>query len=387
MSSDFERDRSVDRLLRGAPDAALPPASSPCPDAEQLAAWAEGALEASEAGLVDAHLADCRRCQTILAAFASTDGATVRPQTADGVALPWRQRAVVRWALPLAGAAAAAAAALAFWITTPRQTTPPAAAVRQSAKLERAEPTLPHSEPFPQPATAAPNPAAPPAARTTRVPKEAIAGQGGRSDQTTSSALQKGLVSERLERREVARSARNSSIGGANSLDGRSHITPTVDAVSEAKATSADPVQFASPERSVGPSKAAAPATARSVAERRDAGRTTAPAQVRWRVFKDGRVERSVTNGTSWEPVSIDPGLAIVTGVAPDANVCWLVGSHGVVLRTVDRGDHFARVDVQDAADLTGVLAVDDLRATVTASDGRAFSTIDGGASWRPGTL
>src|SRR5205809_148218 len=47
--------------------------SSACVDAETLAAWADGALGASDAAAVETHLASCGRCQEMVAVFAKTE--------------------------------------------------------------------------------------------------------------------------------------------------------------------------------------------------------------------------------------------------------------------------------------------------------------------------
>ncbi len=102
----------------------------------------------------------------------------------------------------------------------------------------------------------------------------------------------------------------------------------------------------------------------------------------RWRVLSDGRVQRSVTNGTSWDVVAVDASLHVMAGGAPSSMVCWLVGPGGVVLRTTDRL-HFERLTFPEAVDLIGVRATSDLAAAVTTHDGRTFATTDAGRTWR----
>ena len=69
-------------------------------------------------------------------------------------------------------------------------------------------------------------------------------------------------------------------------------------------------------------------------------------------------------------------------GASPSPSVCWLVGGRGSVLRSAD-GDAWQRVPFPLAIDLVSIRATDDKNATVTASDGRMFSTTDGGLNWR----
>jgi hypothetical protein len=107
---------------------------------------------------------------------------------------------------------------------------------------------------------------------------------------------------------------------------------------------------------------------------------------MRWRILASGAVERSINNARTWEPIAITPPARITTGTAPSVQVCWLAGREGVVLRTID-GIKFERVTSPDPADFVSVQAVDDQQAAVRTSDGRIFSTRDGGKTWRTGGL
>src|SRR6185312_7860606 len=64
----------VDRLLKAELRAiggdALTPATSDCVDAETFAAWADGTLPPQQTSAIEMHLADCARCQALMAAFA-----------------------------------------------------------------------------------------------------------------------------------------------------------------------------------------------------------------------------------------------------------------------------------------------------------------------------
>ena len=70
-----------------------------------------------------------------------------------------------------------------------------------------------------------------------------------------------------------------------------------------------------------------------------------------------------------------------LTGAAPSAAVCWVVGPAGTVLLTTD-GRTWRRIEFPDRADLAGVAAADASNATITTADGRVFRTRDGGRSW-----
>jgi len=93
-------------------------------------------------------------------------------------------------------------------------------------------------------------------------------------------------------------------------------------------------------------------------------------------------VERSTDGGVTWQPQSTGAAVRLTAGVAPSPTTCWLVGAGGVVLVSQD-GQKWQRVAFPEAVDLTAIRAIDGSNATVTAADGRAFSTTDGGRSWR----
>lgn len=103
------------------------------------------------------------------------------------------------------------------------------------------------------------------------------------------------------------------------------------------------------------------------------------PTGIRWRV--GGQVERSTTEGETWEVVLLPAPAVIVSGHAPVGNVVWLVGRAGAVFVTGD-GEHFDAVPFVDATDLMSVIGVNERDATVTTVDGRRFRTGDRGRTW-----
>src|SRR5262245_16789940 len=103
-----DRDRAIERLL---PQVLGGTASTPCVDGETLAAWSEGTLRTSEAAAVEAHVADCARCQSMVGAFVRI---TPAPMGTESIWQRWR----LGWLLPLA----TAAAALALWAVIPGTT-------------------------------------------------------------------------------------------------------------------------------------------------------------------------------------------------------------------------------------------------------------------------
>jgi photosystem II stability/assembly factor-like uncharacterized protein len=82
-------------------------------------------------------------------------------------------------------------------------------------------------------------------------------------------------------------------------------------------------------------------------------------------------------------------GVSVITDSEHDEKtVVWATGSNGTVLRTVDSGKHWKRLEIPSggALDFRGVYAVDDKTAYVMSSGegekSRIYKTKDGGASW-----
>jgi hypothetical protein len=100
-----------------------------------------------------------------------------------------------------------------------------------------------------------------------------------------------------------------------------------------------------------------------------------------WRLTTGGVIARS-TDGVHWRPLNSGTTNDLFAGAAPSAEICWVVGRGGTVLRTTD-GEQWQAIASPTDADLIRVAASDELSATVFASDGRQFTTHDGGLSWR----
>jgi hypothetical protein len=103
--------------------------------------------------------------------------------------------------------------------------------------------------------------------------------------------------------------------------------------------------------------------------------------KVLWMIRSAGEVEKSEDGGTTWKPEYLDTRAAIVAGSAPTVKICWLVGGSATILRTTN-GTHWKTISAPADTDFVRVDATDASTATVTAIDGRKFSTSDGGKSW-----
>ena len=84
--------------------------------------------------------------------------------------------------------------------------------------------------------------------------------------------------------------------------------------------------------------------------------------------------------GPTWPALPTDL-VGQITAAAPSADVCWMVGRAGSVLRSTDH-ETWQRLTVPQSGDLSSITATDARTATVTSTDGRMFSTADGGVTW-----
>jgi hypothetical protein len=110
----------------------------------------------------------------------------------------------------------------------------------------------------------------------------------------------------------------------------------------------------------------------------------TPDTNVLWMVSDSGSVGRSEDGGASWKYQSLETHDHFVAGSAPTVKICWLVGVHGEILRTID-GKTWAEIQppiVANFEGFAGIEAKDESSAMVTTADGRRFSTTDGGKTW-----
>jgi hypothetical protein len=317
----MSKDGNVDRLIR---EALAQDAAAGCPDAEVVASYVDGTLSRAERTTIDAHFARCARCraQVALVVRAAADDADHEAVAYADPAERARPFVLRRW--PWLASAAAATLAIAVWVAVEREPAPPSsqASAPQAAQDQKAPP---RTEPAPA------NP-------------------------------------EKLERfsEEKRRGDR------------------------QARSKAAPPRRPAESGRADRPARerAAAPAAAEAqdrVALLADAaalpGARSPDGRIWWRVTSAGTIERSADAGATWvaETGVSAPGARAMS--APASDVCWIVGQSGLVL--VFRPG-WSTATPPATVDLIAVSALGGSRATVTASDGRRFTTTDGGLTWRP---
>ena len=366
------------RLLRDALQSRVPAAPShECLDAETVAAWADDALGRAERQAAEAHAADCTRCQALLAAMAAT-----MPQPA---ARSWWRLPAVRWLVPLT----MATAAVLVWVSVPRDVLAPSTSI--ASREARPEPPSVPAEP--------PSNAQPPAAFAATAEAPTPSAKTQQDMRATIDRMQKSNAAQsRTERlvapanalSEAARDAAGSTAAapGAPLAATSESTTPLASAAAAARERSAaEAAPAPAPTVALQRSAAVPPAAFKAAARMLDAQpSTTAIASPGrdsiWRIAANGAVEHSSDRGSTWTLQSTGVTVRLTAGASPAPSICWLVGPQGIVLLTTDART-WRRIAFPEAVDLTSVRAVDDKIATVIASDGRTFSTADGGQMWK----
>jgi hypothetical protein len=333
---------SIDQLLRRRLDQGTDlPATDACVDAETLAAWMDGSLSGEGLDRAEHHAAGCRRCQAMLASMART-----APETA---ARSWWRTLTVKWVVPMAAAATAAV----VWVSlghdrsAPVTVSAPVLPVSTSAAADRIEaPPAEAATPSPKPSQIAPPP-------SEHRAKEALSPRTlGTPD----------LLAERKSQPAVSAGA---GVGGQ---------TPAAE--SAAPKAPAETVAATEPRGRV-----AMDAMSRAAFAITTVDIPSPEPAFRWRLTTPATIQRSIDGGVTWSPQVAPGGLALTTGASPARDVCWIVGRGGAVVLSTD-GTLWQRRPFPEAVDLVAVRPIDAKAAIVTATDGRQFSTADGGATW-----
>jgi hypothetical protein len=342
-----DKDRILEQALKHELRSDAGPMTGDCLDAETLAAWEDGGLDAKAMEAAELHASTCVRCQALLGTMAR--GVPVVPAEE-----PKRFRLWAWWLAPIA----AATAAVTLWMVVPEQqqlaTAPPAREIISEPPAKAN--STPPAEGKLEAVQAAPKD------RAQTPPAAPFADRDDRRERQVAPPSQSKEEAGKLAEQRVAPSA---------SAD------TTTSAAAGAPAASARPALPASP----------APPAANAMLQK-SARLAVAPIEIaspnstrRWRIVPAG-VEFSTDQGASWIPVRANPTETLTNGVSPSGTICWLIGKDGLVLVTAD-GSVFAKVQLPVRVDVASINATDARSATVTTVDGRTFRTDDSGRNWR----
>lgn len=400
-------------------------AASACPDAETLAAWHERTLPAAEMAAFEHHAAECARCRAMLAAFVRADLDGLGAEAGEGVvgSSPFWRRWRLNWLVPVA----ATATALALYVAAPGPSDDRSAAgtpeILDGLRLNElpAPPEKPRDDSTEPSATGEYRAVEPPAPGSATV--ENRADTVDRRNQGYADASNDQKAAAPLIQMPPAPAATAPPPAGAFSpfapvpAEPRSAEPPPVvaplppraerDTAEEALPPLAARVPPSEVPPRPGPSAAAPGLVDAPVLERapgaprrervgepneqaigavRDRAARVVPlsggsSSLRFRVDA-GRLDRS-TSGDAWSLVPLPAGVSAgdITSGTVSGRTIWMVGRGGLVLHAPEGGP-FTRVPGPSSADLRLVTAEDARTATVLTSDGREYSTADGGTRW-----
>jgi hypothetical protein len=343
MTDASRRDESTDALLRRT----LSPGQEPetadaCVDAETAAAWLDGKLHGPALERARTHVADCARCQALMATFVRAEGGFAQPAALaakPAVAETAPRGSRWMWMIPVA----AAAAVIVIAVALPRKTP-------QVAKI-------PAAAPAPDQSTLADTKSA----RAETPPVE-----------------EKKAEAPKIDAKDVDQTAKLEAKKRQQDAQARAAAPPAA-----AAAKPANEVAAAAPPPPMPPPVARDEGRMREMLQapplRRDEIGSPDPL-VRWRLRRR-TVEKSIDGGKSWTAVPTGIDAEWTAGAAPTTTAFWIVGRGGMIARSTD-GRAFERIPFPELTDLSGVQATDAQTATVSSADGHTFTTTDGGRSW-----
>lgn len=335
---DAEMDEVLQRLSGYASDTPPTPA---CLDAETAAAWLAGELPIASREATLAHVADCARCQQLLATLTRLEKEDA-PAAEPAVTRPWWT-----YLVPIG----VVATMIAIVVGLPRQTpSSPPAAPPKPAQTQALRDLESRFEPAP-----------------TNEKKEA--------DNTVN------------QRKALDRDKSDAKTKLAERAQPAGSAAAPLQAASEPATKNAAVARAAPPPQAPAQQRAQdAVGTLRGNEQLKDAkvpGAVVIPSpdrNVQWRV-RGAIVERSTDAGATWTETPIGWTADWTAGSAPSTSVCWLVGRGGAIARTTD-GRTWERVGFLSQTDLSAVQASDAQTATITTADGRTFWTNDAGHTW-----
>ncbi len=393
-------DAILRRAMRERPDAPTPE----CADPESLAAYWDKSLAAAERERLEAHFADCARCQMQLAAIARAGEPTIDATQASGV--PWYRR----WQVAIPALAAVAAIVVFIAMRRPVNQEPQSDQLVAMAKHEAPPVELAH--PAPAPAAQVAAPASPPAAPANEIAMnepstrpEAMAQREAtrahHAEQAPAPAPAVPAVAATASSELAMSEAKQAAAPRAQAMSAyaphafeRQAAAPAARAMTMAAQAGAapgnagaHPLAGAAIGAAVGvPIGAVGGAASQNYAAASGAAMlvTISPPDrsVTWIIGKNGMLRRRDADGTTQiqhSGVSTD----LLAGAAPSATVCWIVGRSGTIIRTTD-GEHWVLITSPTADNLAAVSASNTNDATITTASGQSFATSDGGLSWHP---
>lgn len=394
------------------------------PDPDLLTAFAEGALGERERTQVLAHLGVCATCREVVS-LALPETPTLQPAHAP-VQSRWLRWPVLRWGAVVATVVVVAAAVM--WREPRRAAVMDGGSTASIAEYKQraaAEPTLQDKENRPEATdaaatkkTSAPKPAgrnemklgaadgrkqaggvviknAPAATRLDGLQKKDQAGeiqqQRGLAGKAPSQIItpQQDAQQYRAQQQAAAASRQPFEGGAVGGVQQQGQLSMSQQAAPAAQAapTQAPPSParvrqnvVADRDEAVATATSAEVSAAKSTVMRKAAAERVLPA--RWRISSEGKVERSLNAGGSWQVVPVHEGARFRAVSAIEGDV-WAGGVAGALYHSANGGQSWVRVAFA-SSDISRVEFTDRLHGIVTTASGETWITADGGRTWTP---
>jgi hypothetical protein len=390
-----DREEALGRLLTSMHGQTHTDMSGTCLDAESLAAWVGNQLAPAQRSAAETHVASCLRCQSMLAAMARSAGAA---DALAAEAAPSRSRVfrLAPWMAALGGAAAVVLMIVAMQPRTYDSAAVPVAESPAAARVEESKAAAPADQLRPMTDESAPAAANATPSRSRADAREVRPAPAKDSDARLKAAAET-LAKQEKAAQPFARDEREfrSADAAAAAPKPAAPVPPLVQGQAAAAPPPLVPGQAGAAPPQAPPTGERAQESQRAAAARQSSLAETVVVtsagplfiqspdpKVRWRVMGGTIVQRSADAGATWTTQDAKVELPLAAGSAPASNVCWVVGREGTVLLTTD-GRTWRRVTAPTSIDLIGIVAASADTATVTAADGRSFTTSDQGRTWR----
>ena len=333
-------------------------------DAETVAAWLDGGLDAVSLAAAEAHASNCERCRALIATVVKTIPEGIPHPNVGATSSWWKW-----WMAPLA----ATAAAVTLWMVVPEeQLQPQKATVASDAEIAAPTASAPAAQSRDEAASAREEP-----------PQLTQANKAAAKNESTFDELKRRAEASPKQEQQQGKVA-----SAANAVEALG-VRERRDAKTEEPLARLE----AEPARAAAPPAAAPAAPPAEIGALRDTAavsqlrKQTGPLELlspdpqrRWRIVANG-VERSEDGGRTWVVVRLSQGETITAGASPSPMACWLVGRGGLVLVATD-GTNFTRLPFPEPVDLTAVSSPELRIAVVTTADGRVFRTENAGRTW-----
>ena len=326
----------------------------PHPDADVLTALSEGALQQSERDHVLKHVAACADCRDVLsiAAAAAIDAAGDLEPVVVARPTHMQRRAFLPWASIAAGLLVVCSAVL-FYQQRLAPTKNTTVVTNEAAKLPA--PTIQQSQEIA-------------AVKQTETLAKTL-------DRPRQQQLQAPVLTQGMTAADAIQGDQSESVKKSESDQASTYQSSTPAA------------EMAAPNAAM--KKAAAPsvpAFMNNVTERAlSAASVTAAARPHWRINSIGRAERSYGDG-AWQPVLPHEQAKMRVVSVFDSEV-WIGGDHSRLYHSTDNGTIWNLIVLPDKNGREHSIAHIHFQTaqfgTIEAEDGTAWTTSDGGSTWK----